>query len=359
MAWFNPATWAPVDALQNSIGSVTRPGPGQLAGGSSYGGFSSQAAKPQLAGAGATPSRGGQSASGPTSQPQSRPISSGPVAGAGGSSGAAAGPAVDPAVLASYDQAIGNTNSAIGRLGTQLNSGNSAIDASYQNALNQLLLGRNQSQATYNTNKQQTAHDYVSAKNTIGANAGQSLSGVQRLLGSRGAGGGSAYNQAAPEAVTRQATLQRNDVGNTFGQNNQALDTNWGNYVTGYDNSVLDVNSQHDQQRQGLQNSIETNRASLLQTLAQLSAQRDVVGGGNGVGAAQPFLDQANAALNSQADYHVAPINYQTQAYNAPALSTYAANPQAAPTYQGQSPTNDFFSPYLAALLGKRQQQGL
>jgi hypothetical protein len=268
---------------------------------------------------------------------------SGPVAGAG-------------ANLAGFDQAIGNTNSAINRLGSQLNSGNSAIDASYQNALKQLLLGRNQSQAAYDTSKQQTAQDYIGAKNTIGANAGASLQGLLRLLGSRGAGGGSAATEMAPQAVAREATLQRADAGNAFGQNSQALDTNWNNYLTGYNNSVMDVNSQRDQQRQGLQSNIESNRATLLQTLAQLSAQRDQAAGGNGVAAAQPFLDQANRTLDSLASYNVAPINYQTQAFNAPELASYAMGSAAGPTFQGQAPQNDYFSPYLAALLGKKQQ---
>lgn len=280
-------------------------------------------------------------------------VNSGPVSGAGGGSAS-----YDPAVLASYDQAIGNTNSALGRLGNQFNSGNSAIDASYQNALNQLLLGKNQSQQSYNTNKQQAAQNYVGAKNTIGANAGASLSGLQRLLGSRGAGGGSAYNQAVPDEVARQATLQRADVSNTFGQNNQALDTNWQNYQTGYNNSVMDVTNQRDQQRQGLQNNIETNRASLLQMLAQLSGQRAQAAGGNQVGAAQPFLDQANTILDNASRYQVAPINYQTQAYAAPELSSYSTNPMATPTFQGQGLSNDYFSPYLAALIGQKKQVG-
>lgn len=257
--------------------------------------------------------------------------------------------------LAGFDQAIANTNSAMGRLGNQFSSGNSAIDSSYQNALNQLLLGKNQSQQAYGASKQQASTDYVGAKNTIGANAGASLFGLQRLLGSRGAGGSSAATQVAPQAVARQATLQRNDVGNAFGANNQALDTNWNNYATGYNNSVADVGDQRDRQRQGLQGNVDSNRATLLQTLAQLTAQRDQVAGGNGVGAAQPFLDQANSVLNGLSNYNVAPINYQTQAYNAPSLAAYTTNPNATPTFQGQSPGNDYFSPYLAALLGKKQ----
>lgn len=273
----------------------------------------------------------------------------------GGASGSATTSSVDPNLIAQYDQAIGNTNSAIGRLDPTLQSGYSGIDASYQNALNQLLLGKNQGQQAYDTNKLQTGQNYVGAKNTIGANAGNTLNGLLRLLGSRGAGGGSAYNISAPGAVARGATLQRQDAGNTFGQNNQALDTNWNNFLTGYNNQVSSAGSQKDQQRQSLEQSINTNRATLLQSLAQLQAQKASAAGGNPVSASQASLNQANALLNQNANYTTAPINYQTQAYTAPSLASYNTNPQAAPTFNGQAPTSDYFSPYLSSLLGKKQ----
>lgn len=274
--------------------------------------------------------------------------------GGGGTSYSA--PAIDYSALNQYDQQIGNVNAGINRLGTQQNSGYGAIDSSYQNALNQLLLGENQAKSTYTGNKQQTGKDFVTSKNTIGANAGSSLSGLLRLLGSRGAGGGSAATITAPGAVARQATLQRADVSNTYGANNQALDTGWNNYETGVNNQRSSAASQRDQQRGDLERNIEGSRATLLQQLAQLSGQRALVAGGSSTGAAQPYLDQANAALDRAANYSTAPINFQTQAYTAPSLDKYTTNPNAAPTVQGQAPSNDYFSPYLAALLGKKQQ---
>lgn len=263
----------------------------------------------------------------------------------------------DPGTIAAYNQAISNTQQAVNRLPAQLQSGYGSIDSSYQNALNQLLLGKNQANSAYGTTKTQTGKDYVTAKNTIGANAGSTLAGLFRLLGARGAGGSSAYNLAAPQAVARAATGQRQDVGNTFGANNQALDTNWNNYLTGYGNQVSSAGNQKDQQRQSLEQNINTNKASLLQSLAQLQAQSSIAQGGTGVAQAQPYLDQANNLLNSTSNYATAPINYQTQAYTAPSLSSYTSSPST-PTYQGQAPTNDYFSPYLGALLGKKQPLG-
>lgn len=261
----------------------------------------------------------------------------------------------DPATLSAYSQGISNTQAAIDRLGRQQNSGYSGIDASYTNALNQLLLGKNQANKQYDTTKQQTATDYVGGKNTIRSNAGNSLNGLLRLLGSRGAGGSSAATITAPGAVARQATLQQTGLGSTFAQNNQALDTNWGNYMTGYGNEVNSAKTQREQERQSLEQNISSNRATLLQTLAGLVGQKAAATGGNPSGAAAPYLARANSVLDSISNYRVKPIAYKTQAYNAPSLGSYTVDPNAAPTYQGQGQTNDYTSPYLAALLKKQQ----
>jgi hypothetical protein len=249
-----------------------------------------------------------------------------------------------------YDQAIGNTQSAIDRLTGQQSAQQANIQTAYKNALDQLLSGKNRAEGTYSTTKTQTGQDYVSGKNTIGSQAGSSLSGLLRLLGSRGAGGGSAYQFNAPEAVARQATLQRGDLGQTFGRNMGALDTNWNNYLTDYGNSIKDVDLQKAEQTSTLQDTINTNRASLLQTLAQLTSAKT----GN-VSDAQPYLNQANSLLDRVGTYRTPAMNYKVGAYTAPSLDKYTSS-AVTPTYQGQQASNDYFSPYLQALLGKKQQ---
>lgn len=270
-------------------------------------------------------------------------------------SAAAAQARANAQAAAEYDQSIRNTQAAIDRLGGQLNSGYSGIDSSWTNAINQLNAGKDIANRNYNENTNSTKLDYVTGKNTIGANAGKTLNSLQRLLGSRGAGGSSTSTIAAPGLVARNATLQRTDLGNTFGQNIKKLDQGWNDYLNNYNNQVSGVNTQRENQRAELARSIENNRASLLQTLAQLAGQKAKAAGGNAAGAAQPYLDQANAVLNSISNYVVKPIDYKVNPYVAPDLSKYIVNPNAAPTVQGQAPGNDYVSPYLAGLLGKKQ----
>lgn len=274
--------------------------------------------------------------------------------GGSGAVSAPAGPSgagTDPNQIATYNQTIDNTNQAINRLNPQLNSGLAGIDSSYQDAYNKLLLGKSQANQTYDTNVLSNKQNFVGGKNTVSANAGQTLNGLQRLLGSRGAGGSSTATIAAPQAVDRQATLQRTDLTNTFGQNAKSLDQNWGSFLQDYNNNLNSIGSQRDQGKTKLQNDIASQKANLLQTLAGLQAQRD-----NNPASGQGSLDAANALLNQVANSPgVAPITFNAQAYTAPNLSSYTTNPNATPTYQGQAPSNDYFSPYLSALVGKKQ----
>lgn len=263
--------------------------------------------------------------------------------------------------LAQYDQGIGNVQSGIDRLGNQLNIGNQNIDTGYNQALNQLLQAKANNEQQYHQSQQQTSQDYVGAKNTIGSNAGNSLNGLQRLLGSRGAGGSSTAMFSAPQAVAHEASLQRAGAGQTFGRNNQALDTNWNGYVTGVNNSQTDLGRQRDNNKNGLQAGIDTTRANLLQSLATLQGQKAAYSGGDAAAAAQPYLDQANSFLG-QADQLglQAPIfQVQPTTYNAPSLDSYSANPFHTAQSTGNGALDASVTPYMSLLLGgqKNKQQ--
>lgn len=265
---------------------------------------------------------------------------------------AAAPPPIDTAAIAAFDQQINFLNQGLGRADSALASGLSGVDASWQNALNQLLAGKNQTEKDVTASKKSLADQFISAKNTIGYNSGSALNGILRLLGSRGAGGSSTAKVAVPGAVAREATLQRNDVSATNAENNRNVDSSWQKYLLGYDREVQSANTQRANNRGAIERQIADNKFSILQQIAALAGKRAEAARGNAVGAMQPYLDQANAVANRAANYTVAPINYNTQAYEAPSLDKYTIDPGAAPTVQGQAQSNDYVSPYYAGLLG-------
>lgn len=304
-------------------------------------------------------------------QPAAAAPSSGGVASGGGGGGgggyggannyyAAAPPPIDTAAIAAFDQQINSLNQGLGRADANRNSGFTQIDATWQNALNQLLAGRNNTEKDVTTQRKQTADDFIGAKNTIGYNSGNQLNSILRLLGSKGAGGGSTAKISAPGGVAREATLQRNDVSATNAKNSQAIDSGWNKYLLGYNNEVSSANTQRTNNRDLLNRQIEESKAGILQQISALAGKRASAAGGNAVGAMQPYLDQANAALNRASNYTVNPVNYNTQAYTAPELSDYTIDPAGAPSVQGETANQDYVSPYYAGLLGlNRQEQGL
>jgi hypothetical protein len=250
---------------------------------------------------------------------------------------------------ASYDTGIANLQSGLNNLDPQRATGIQNIDQSLQSALQQLLQGRNQAEGAMGQTKTRAGQDYSIGKNTINSYAGAGLQGLRRLMGSRGAGGGSAYTQAAPGAAAREATLQRNDLGRTYGQNMQDVDTGWNNYLQGYGESVQDVNNQGITQKNTLEDTYRSNKASILQQIAQLTANKT-----GSIAGAQPYIDQANQLLGQVGRTANPTFQYNTQAYQAPSLGSYTAS-RTTPTFQGQQQGNDFTSPYLQALLGKKK----
>lgn len=263
-----------------------------------------------------------------------------------------------PVNLAMYDPSIAQQQSALGRTDNQQSIGVANADTAYNQALNQLNQQKALDNQTYNANTNSTKQDFVSAKNTIGANAGNSLNSLLRLLGAHGAGGGSAALISAPGAVAQQATQQRTGASNTYGKNLQSLDINWGNYLNSFNQNVSAQGIKHQNDVNAAIASADKTRVDTLNSLADLLGKRASIQGGNANAAAQPYLNQANAFSGQYDDLQratpvpqVAPL-----VYNAPDLANYTVNPNAAPTVQGQAQANDYTSPYLAALLGKKQQ---
>lgn len=267
----------------------------------------------------------------------------------------------DPATLAAYDQQIQQYNQAIQGLPTQLQGSDNQIQGAYQSALQQLQGQANQAQSTYNTATTGNSQNYVTNKDTIGSNAGQSLNGLERLLGSRGAGGSSAALFSAPLAVAQQATAQRAGAGQNYGQNQSGLDTSYGNYQLQNQNDLSGIASQRDQNLNSAQQQIASTQAGLLQQLATLSAQQAAAKGGDPTSAAAPYLSQAQNYLSSanQLGLKTFVPSYNTTAYSAPTAASYTPNSFAQPVAASNpNITNNTVSPALGALL-KPQLSGV
>lgn len=262
--------------------------------------------------------------------------------------------------IAKYEQSIGMVNSALGRLPSALDIARANIETMYGQNFNELNSDKAKTQNEYQSGKTQSAQSYLTNKNNINDQASGGLRGLLRILGQAGAGGSTdTFN--AGQAVAQDASAKRAGAGETFSQNEQALDTNWGNYQNDWDNSKRKLDDWKSQQLNQATASSESTRQNLLQKLAELTGARAQARGGSYTAASQPLLDQANA-IAGQVDQlgRISPTyTGSTPIYNAPSLDSYTVNETAGPEV-AQNAGEQIATPFLSLLLGqkdKNQQQ--
>lgn len=155
---------------------------------------------------------------------------------------------------------------------------------------------------------------------------------------------------AAPDAVGQVASQQRAGAGQNFGQNQQALDTNWNNYLIGFDNSKKQLSDWLTQNQQKAQTDSETNRQTLLTQLAGLQPS---------IAAAQPFIDQINASADKvdQLGNFNPTYTGKSPVYTAPDVASYTVNQTGAPVLGGGgNNTSAGMTPFLSMLLGQKDK---
>lgn len=137
---------------------------------------------------------------------------------------------------AAYDTYANQANDALARALKAFNDARGNIGGQYDTRNNELLSGRDQTQANVDQQRTQNQQSLQSNRNQIRDNASQGLRSLLAALGAQGAGGSSAALYLAPEAVQNMASAQRSGANQTFGENQQSIDTSWQNYLNGFNN---------------------------------------------------------------------------------------------------------------------------
>lgn len=259
------------------------------------------------------------------------------------------GSGIDPTTGLSYDDLASQANSQLGNLGQQQQVGNQNILDAYNTSFNALQGAKATTDRDYNTSKDQTLQDYVGARGNNQAQVGQQANSLQRLLGAHGYQGSA--NDAAAYLAARQGSIANNALQGDYGRNQQALDTNYGDYNTKYQGSLADLAHQKQDQQNSLQAQVDTNKQSLLQQLAQIATAK----GGN-AGAYNPQINQLGQQITALGQQYANPVIQATPpTYTAPTLESYAAPTTQAPTVSTQG-LADNINPFLSVLLGQQQK---
>ncbi len=207
------------------------------------------------------------------------------TSGYGGGTSGTTGPGYDVADAADeqayWDDQIGQADSMLARLTNQRNIGYGNIDSSYNAGKQSLTNSRASAENQYKTTTSRAVRDNVQAKDTIGTQVGKQLTGLQRLLGARGAGQGSAAKILAPYSVGQQGNQRLSQVQQAYGDNMDDLQTNWGNTENQFTESFGQLDNDRNQKRRDLEARLAEKEAGLLETKGSAAQARSQAGGAN------------------------------------------------------------------------------
>lgn len=245
--------------------------------------------------------------------------------------------------LMQINQGLTGANDSLGRLDSQKQVGLGNIDKSYQDAYNKLLGTQQLATRDYTTNRNGQLNDYLAAKDQNGTVARNWLDNARRTLGSQGAGGGSAARYGIVNDANGMLQGSNAATTNTNNKNIIALDTANGDNQNKFKNAFGDLASQRQTNKNDLTSKIESQRQSLLNTIAQLTGQKTIANGGDykaALAAANPYLSQIPSIQDKIDALAATPaITPQAVQLTAPTLQQYNwAQPQA-PIQPQQDPT--------------------
>lgn len=289
-----------------------------------------------------------------------QPGASGGFSGGGGSSfgeGVATAPDSGPAGIsaqqaaanAAYAQQAGQLDLAEQRAGNQYGIAQQNVNNGYQSALDQLLGAKRNQDKVFDTTRLGQNQDYQSGRQDINQSVGNAYTGLQRLLGSRGAGNSSAASILAPYAAGQQGNIQSSNLQKTYGQNVTNLDNSVKAYNTGFENSKDDLNKQKETNLNAAQTAYNNARAQILQS-------RQALNPGN----AASYQQQINQLLGQVDQLALKPtFTPKTPEYVAPDLQALQAGQIAPASIGGVAPGAIQQTGAFANLLGEDKKKQL
>lgn len=270
------------------------------------------------------------------------------------SGGSAEDRALKTRMIGIYDRQIDDINNNLGSMDAQLKNSLAGVEGEYNQYKNEQQSAYDANKNSYDNSTLQNQQNLQTNRNRITNNASAGLRGLLRVLGAMGAGDSSVARYDAPDMVRRQANDEYSNAGQVYAQNQQSLDTDWGNYQNEFENDKKKLEDWYNGQVKAKKQENYEKRQSLLADLVTALGNRAQYGGDYG--------DRVNDAYNSIADYrnkinelgeYSAP-NYTgtTSVYKAPDLASYNANNANLSTTVRDTGAGTNESPLLTVLRG-------
>lgn len=249
---------------------------------------------------------------------------------------------------AAYNSYKTEANNDLSTLLGSYNATTQGLRSKYGIQQNQLDSGQKATQATYNDNVNQQNQNLLRQQNQSRQDAYQAYNNLMNLLGAYGAGGSSVAQQWAPEAAQHFLTAQLNGANQTTAANLKNLDTAYNNYMLDYKNQKDKVNDALNSDLATAKSQYNTTRDSLNRIIGRINDQTvtpDQIASDLG------GIDVPNIQYVKPSYTGITPV------YHAPSLDSFRA---ADPTSSFAAPStvsNSSTTPALVYLMQQQQKQ--
>lgn len=263
--------------------------------------------------------------------------------------------------LAGLDLSEGRLRGLLGTADTKLNQGLGQLQDSYTQESNNANQARSRALEDYGYQREEATGKRDEALGKVDTNARTLNDSLRRILGLASGSGSSAFQFAAPNAVAREATRQRQGVMGDTANDFRNLDTAESRAKIDFDQLLQGLLTQRNNREQELREGILSQKQGIDTQLGDIASQRTAIqGGGTGaqVAAARPYADNYDtrqSEINSLFDRFRPQVAAQPVNPQQVALSNYTTDRAAVNANKQYG--NEDYSPYAQLLRKQREQQ--
>lgn len=220
--------------------------------------------------------------------------------GSGGSTGSSA----NQQDLQYLNDQEGRTRKLFDYTKNALNNGLTNLGDSYNRERSSANQQRSRALENFQVQREDTTRGKQKALGQVDTNARTLSDSLRRILGLASGSGSSAFQLAAPNAVSRQASQQRTGVQETFGRNFRDLEVSEGRAKTDFDSLLENLTRQRNDKESQLRQGVLEQEQGINETLADIARQRALLQGGgySQVQSAQAPFTNAIDSRQSQID---------------------------------------------------------
>jgi hypothetical protein len=183
--------------------------------------------------------------------------------------------------LAYLDDQEGQLRGMLGSSDRSLTDGLTSLDDSFNTTKQRQAEARAGASAGFATKREDTTKDKMGAVGAVKTNARTLSDSVRRILGMASGVNSTAYKDAAPGAIARDASIKTTGVNDTFARNFRNIDSAENDTMHQFDLSDEDLGAQRKSKESELRGGILQQQQGIYGDLADIAGKRTMIKGGD------------------------------------------------------------------------------